>query len=111
MVDPTQTESQSELRKHGIQLEKGVSGEIEYAPARTLTSILDEVKPPRIDFFSLDVEGNELSVLKGLDWEKYSPALILVEANKPVELENFLCALGYEVIRDFSPNDLLFIRK
>ena len=94
-----------------MQLEKGVTGEIEYAPARTLTSILDEVQPPQIDFFSLDVEGNELSVLKGLDWKKYSPAVILVEANKPAELENLLCPKGYKVIRDFSPNDLLCIRE
>lgn len=111
MVDSTQEEYQREQRRRGMQLEKGVTGEIEYAPARTLTSILDEVQVPQIDFFSLDVEGNELSVLKGLDWEKYSPSVILVEANKPAELENFLCPKGYEVIRDFSPNDLLFIRK
>lgn len=111
MVDSTQAASQRELLQRGMQLEKGVQGKIEHVPARTLSSILDEVKPPQIDFFSLDVEGNELSVLKGLDWEKYSPAVILVEANKPLELENFLCAKGYDVIRDFSPNDLLFIRK
>ncbi|MBE6356336.1 MAG: FkbM family methyltransferase [Lentisphaerae bacterium] len=111
MVDSTQTTAQSELRERGMQLEKGVSGEIEYAPARTLTSILEEVKPSQIDFFSLDVEGNELSVLKGLDWEKYSPRLILVEANKPDELEDFLCSRGYKTIRDFSPNDLLFIKE
>ena len=111
MVDSTQTESQCELRKRGMQLEKGVSGEIEYVPARTLTSILDEVKPEQIDFFSLDVEGNEMSVLQGLDWERYSPGVILAEANKPVELEEFLCAKGYKVIRDFSPNDLLFIHE
>ena len=109
MVDSSQEASQDELRKRGMELEKGVSGEIEYAPARTLTSILDEVKAPQIDFFSLDVEGNELSVLQGLDWERYSPTMILTEANKPEELEKFLCARGYKVIRDFSPNDLLFI--
>jgi FkbM family methyltransferase len=111
MVDPTQNIAQCKLRERGMQLEKGVSGKIEYVPARTLTSILDEVKPHRIDFFSLDVEGNELSVLKGIDWAKYSPKLILVEANIPLELENFLCSKGYEVIRDFSPNDFLFIKK
>ena len=50
-------------------------------------------------------------MLKGLDWNKYSPAVILVEANDVAALEDFLCPLGYEVIRDFSHNDLLFVRK
>ena len=35
----------------------------------------------------------------------------LAEANKPAELEEFLCSKGYKVIRDFSPHDLLFIRE
>lgn len=48
-------------------------------PARTLTSILDEVGVPTIDFFSLDVEGFELSVLKGLDFHRYRPTALLVE--------------------------------
>ena len=47
MVDSAQSESQCERRKCGMLLEKGVSGDIEHVPARTLTSILDEVKPPR----------------------------------------------------------------
>ncbi|MBE9216101.1 FkbM family methyltransferase [Plectonema cf. radiosum LEGE 06105] len=48
-------------------------------PARTLTSILDEVNVSEIDFFSLDVEGFELNALKGLDLEKYRPKYMLIE--------------------------------
>jgi len=33
----------------------------------------------KIDFMSLDVEGEELSVLQSNDWGKYSPKLIVVE--------------------------------
>ena len=47
--------------------------------ARTLTSILDELKITEIDFFSLDVEGYELNVLKGLDFNKYKPKYLLIE--------------------------------
>lgn len=49
-------------------------------PARTLTSILDEVNPPKIiDLLSLDVEGYECEVLNGLNFEKYKPRYICVE--------------------------------
>ena len=38
-------------------------------PARTLGSILDEIGNPRVDLLSLDVEGFELQVLQGLDFQ------------------------------------------
>lgn len=59
-------------------------------PARTLTSLLDEIRPPKIDFFSLDVESFELSVLQGLDMERYCPTYLLVEGNDPEGLDRFL---------------------
>ena len=49
---------------------------------KTLTEILDEVKAPEnIDFLSLDVEGAELEVLQGINFEKYKIDCILVEHN------------------------------
>ncbi len=36
-----------------------------------------------IDFISIDVEGNELNVLKGLNFNKYKPQVIVVEYIKP----------------------------
>lgn len=50
------------------------------AVAHTLTDLLDEVcAPSNFDLLSLDVEGNELSVLKGLDLSRYRPRWILAE--------------------------------
>ena len=50
------------------------------AIARTLHSILEECDAPsQIDLLSLDVEGNEAAVLKGIDFYKYRPKWILVE--------------------------------
>ena len=58
------------------------------AIARTLTSLLDEVKAPNfIDLLSLDVEGNELAVLQGLDFNRYRIKWILLEV---LTLSNFL---------------------
>eukprot|EP01038_Epipyxis_sp_PR26KG_P014796 gene14796-19881_t len=49
----------------------------------TITTILDEVKAPNIiDYFSLDVEGAELFVLKGFDFEKYKFMVLTIERPK-----------------------------
>jgi hypothetical protein len=51
------------------------------ALARTLSSLLDEVCAPlAFDLLSLDVEGNELAVLQGLDLQRYHPKWFLVES-------------------------------
>ena len=50
--------------------------------ARTLSSILDEHKMSRIDLFSLDVEGFEVEVLKGLNISRHRPRYILVETKQ-----------------------------
>lgn len=47
--------------------------------ANTLEKILDEHKVQTIDFMSLDVEGYELNVLRGLNLKKYKPRFLLIE--------------------------------
>tara|TARA_B100001057_G_C22589269_1_gene848310 strand:- start:16 stop:762 length:747 start_codon:yes stop_codon:yes gene_type:complete len=51
----------------------------------TLNNIIKncEFKINYIDFLSIDVEGNELNVLKGLDFNKYKPKVIAIEFIKP----------------------------
>lgn len=61
---------------------------------KTLTEILDKYNAPRyIDYLSLDVEGAELEVLKGLDFNKYTIGYICLEHNfRPYrnKIKNFL---------------------
>ncbi len=76
-------------------------------PARTLTSVLEKHCITRIDFLSLDVEGYELSVLKGLDFERYAPVYLLVEARYREELDAFL-APRYETIAELGYRDVLY---
>ncbi len=45
-------------------------------------------KDKRIDFFNLDVEGNELNVLKSLNFKKHRPKLICVEIHNHEEMYN-----------------------
>ena len=90
---------------------QGLEGYSEVAvPARTLTSILDEAGVEEIQFFSLDVEGYELSVLKGLDLQKYRPEYMLIETNFRDEIEAYLCD-RYEAVDEFSHHDILYRRK
>lgn len=49
-------------------------------PIRTLTSLLEEHHAPSdIAFLSIDVEGMDLMVLRGLDFARFRPRLIAVE--------------------------------
>lgn len=59
----------------------------------------------KIDFFSIDVEGLDLEVLRSNDWEKYRPEFILVEdskfalnINNESNIYKFLREQNYELI-------------
>lgn len=88
------------------------SYEIE-VPARTLTSVLDEAGVGEVDLLSLDVEGYEASVLRGLDLDRHAPRFILVEMDEAEarrsELERVLGG-RYEAVERLSPMDLLYAR-
>lgn len=50
-------------------------------PQKTLNSIIEsEISYiTEIDIMSIDVEGGELNVLKGIDLDKYKPKILVVE--------------------------------
>ena len=79
------------------------------AEGRTMSSLLDEAGPPDlIDFLSLDVEGNELNVLKGLDFSRYGFKYLLIEARNFQEVADFLLPKGYVFREQVSSHDYLF---
>ena len=79
------------------------------APARTLSSILDEANAPnKIDLLSLDVEGGELEVLNGVDHKKYRFKWILVESRDEQRILKYLVHLGYKLHSKMTGNDYLF---
>src|SRR6056297_183239 len=49
-------------------------------PAKTLNSLLEGVDR-EIDWVSIDVEGGELSVLRGFDLDRFQPRCLLIEDN------------------------------
>jgi hypothetical protein len=78
------------------------------APAKTLNSILKTADAPsRIDFVSLDVEGVELSVLKGVDHKAFRFTW-LVESRDQEKLNSYLTSLGYELAERVSQHDYLY---
>jgi FkbM family methyltransferase len=82
-------------------------------PARTLTSVLDEVKPPRFDLLVLDVEGYEAQVLRGLDLDRHSPRFALIEVLDDAARAAVDAALDdrYEEIERLTPTDVLFMHR
>lgn len=76
-------------------------------PQKTLNTILEtELSHIRkIDVISVDVEGGELNVLKGLDLEKYTPSLIVAEnVFNNMDIFNYLKEHGYSLHQHIDYN-------
>jgi FkbM family methyltransferase len=80
------------------------------AIARTLNSILlDANAPARIDFLSLDVEGSEIEVLKGVDHEAFRFRYLLIECRDIARLSDYLGTIRYRLVEKFNEHDYLFV--
>ena len=87
---------------------KTENSNIKSVNSTTLTKILDEVSAPKlIDFFSLDVEGFESQVIKGINFDKYNFKYFLIETRDD-EIINFLLNKNYVFLKKISHHDLLF---
>ena len=91
--------SQQNYLKSGLERLSNSEFAVEFGTlARTLTSILDEVQPPQpIDLLSLDVEGVELEVLKGIDFDKWPIAHIFGECRNLNRLTRYLAPFGCKI--------------
>ncbi len=66
---------------------------------------------PIVDFFSLDVEGAEMDVLKSLPWAEIRIESLLIEVvhGDAGEIERFMRQKGYRVFQKFLDVDILFV--
>jgi FkbM family methyltransferase len=71
-------------------------------PVRTLAALCAEAGLPQIDFLKIDVEGAEADVIAGMDFARWRPRVVLVEAVQPGSMaeawgawEPSLLAAGY----------------
>ncbi len=73
---------------------------------RTLDSLLTEAGIQQIDFMSIDVEGGELDVLRGLNLDKFRPRLILIEdKHHNYKKYSYLRYHGYRRVKRTDLND------
>ena len=90
-----------------IDLKNGISVEVS-----TLDKILSFNQVPKIiDFFSLDVEGEEFNVLEGINFLKYNFKYLLIESNDFNKLNKFLITKNYSFVKklsDIDDHDWLF---
>ncbi|OIQ97562.1 hypothetical protein GALL_204460 [mine drainage metagenome] len=96
--------------KLGQQFLQGSEVLFEYgALARRLNDLLRESDAPKvIDFLSLDVEGAELEVLRGVDFKEYRFKFILVECRDFERMDKYLSQQGYRFLKNLSAHDYLF---
>ena len=79
------------------------------AKAATLTSLLIKANAPQIiDFISLDVEGAELDVLKGIDFNKYKFKYMVIESRNIEKIRLFLLKHNYELQEKITHHDYIF---
>lgn len=86
--------------------ERSKSNDLRIVETITLEKILDSYKDTDtvIDFLSLDTEGYELNILKGLNLSKYRPRYILIEIyNDDLQsIHNLLISYNYTLQSNFS---------
>jgi FkbM family methyltransferase len=79
------------------------------AIAKQLNNILLKANAPKkIDFLSLDVEGSEIEVLKGINHNEYRFKFICIESRDIKKINNYLTINNYLLIEQLSPIDYLF---
>jgi FkbM family methyltransferase len=73
LLSTTRGETAQELRRRGINV---MSYKV---PTRTLADILDEHAPSDVHFLKVDVEGAETLVLRGADFSRHRPWVLVIE--------------------------------
>ena len=83
-----------------------------------LYSLLMAVGNPKVDLFSLDIEGAEMPVLKTIPWKKVNISVILIEVihfdklfpRTKEEMKKFLEKKGYKLFKDVG-FDQIYVKK
>ena len=88
-----------------------------------LQSLMYALNRTRIDYFSLDVEGMEMPILKSIPFDKLDIAVLTVEykhGKQKKEYMQYMTGKGYEMVKDLTfvikelylgGSDFVFVRK
>lgn len=80
--------------------------------ATTLDKICEQHAPDVIHFLKIDVEGHEAKAIQGMDFSRFRPWILVLEATEPnrmdrpthMEWEHMIIAAGYQHVRTDLPN-------
>ena len=90
-----------------------------FTPCLSLNKIVQSMNITNIDFLSIDTEGNELNIIKDIDFDNINIECICYEHNKhfgemwlikSLAIDNMLRQSGYEKVMDLD-SDSIFIKK
>jgi FkbM family methyltransferase len=102
-MEGSEEDALRQIRSHGFH------GREIRVKTRTLDSILESADIlSNIDFITIDVEGHELAVLKGLSLRKWCPTTLIVEDNtwcKDLSVRDYLRENKYVRIKRTGVND------
>jgi FkbM family methyltransferase len=101
------------VAEHALAAESEVGriAEAVTLPMTTLAALCEAHAPAAFEFLKVDVEGAEADVLRGADFSRFRPKVIIVEAIKPLSLapawdewEPLLGSHGYAYVWDDELN-------
>jgi FkbM family methyltransferase len=81
--------------------------ELQKVPQKTIGTILASYQINKIDFLSIDVEGTELDAVRGIDFSKCQPKVLVIEADereKEEEIDRIVLKKGYSKANKIGPN-------
>lgn len=70
--------------------------------------LLKSNAPKKIDLLSLDVEGSEMEVLKGINHKEYRFKYLCIETRDYKKLSDYLLQNDYVLLKKLSFHDYLF---
>ncbi|HEX8446804.1 MAG TPA: FkbM family methyltransferase [Sphingomonas sp.] len=87
-------------------VESGLMSRSYTVPAMTLAQICEEHAPTEIHFLKIDIEGHEGAAIRGMDFCRFRPWVLVIEATEPNnmsaptygEWDPTVCAAGYRMV-------------
>ncbi len=72
-----------------------------------INNILKKNELNQVDFFTIDTEGNELKILKTIDFDQFDFDVFIVENNyRTNEMNNFMTEKGYKRIKKIGHDEV-----
>ena len=100
------SETHQERGDHEIETLGGTARQLDL-PCVLLNNVLEEHKMYAIDYLSLDTEGNELDILKAIDFSRFDIKVMTVENNyQNKEQTEFVLSKGYKLVTRLDADEV-----